>query len=113
MKTRNNFDVPVFEYYDNGGKYSGNRRDEKKDDFNYKTEIVKTDDGKYITADVWYGLLSYDCSEKIAGEQFSADKDGLSKAYEFIDSCYDKWLQNHEPIIYVSEYGDDDDEFDE
>jgi hypothetical protein len=109
MKTRNDFDVPVFEYYDNGGKYSGSRRGTKKDDFNYKTEIVKADEKKVLAADVWYGLLIFDCSEKVSGEKFSPDKEGLKKAYEFIDNCYDRWLETHEPIIcenFVEEFED-------
>jgi hypothetical protein len=109
MKTRNDFDVPVFEYYDNGGKYSGSRRGTKKDDFNYKTEIVKIDDKNVLAADVWYGLLIFECSEKVSGEVFSADKDGLREAYEFIDDCYDRWLETHEPIIIEKI----DDEFDD
>ncbi|MDR0903331.1 MAG: hypothetical protein LBM59_01710 [Ruminococcus sp.] len=109
MKTRNDFDVPVFEYYDNGGKYSGSRRGTEKDDFNYKTAIVKTDDKKVFTADIWYGLLNLESSEKVSGETFSADKDGLSKAYEFIDAAYDVWLKTHEPILFEKI----DDEYDE
>ncbi|MDR0986623.1 MAG: hypothetical protein LBL98_02855 [Ruminococcus sp.] len=100
MKTRNDFDVPVFEYYDNGGKYSGCRRGTKKDDFNYKTEVVKADDKKLIAADIWYGIMNFESSEKVSGEMFSFDSEGLRKAYEYIDEAYELWLTAHEPITH-------------
>jgi hypothetical protein len=91
MLTRNNFDVPVFEYYKNGGKYSGCKRTEDKNDFNYKIEIEKSEDSKILTVRIWYGIYSFDHSEEISHESFPPDPDGLTKAYEYIDTAYDEW----------------------
>jgi hypothetical protein len=93
MLTRNNFDVPVFEYYKNGGKYSGCKRDDNHNDFNYKIEIVKSEDEKKLTVWIWYGIYCYDCSEEVSRESFSADPDGLTQAYECIDKAYDEWKE--------------------
>jgi hypothetical protein len=96
MLTRNNFDVPVFEYYTNGGRYSGCKRSDKKDDFNYKVGIDKGDDGKFITVYIWYGIYCYEASEEVSHESFSADPEGLQKAYDYIDSAYDLWNEKRQ-----------------
>jgi hypothetical protein len=100
MITRNNFDVPVFEYYKNGGKYSGSRRGCEKhgglhNDFNYKIAVEQADgDDPALEVHIWYGELCFECSPDsmmIASEQFAADTDGLALAYEYIDAAYDTW----------------------
>jgi hypothetical protein len=97
MITRNNFDVPVFEYYKNGGKYSGCKRGSEKaggvhNDFNYKIGIEQqTDDDPAIIVYIWYGELCFECSDEVSHEAFAADTDGLKLAYEYIDTAFDTW----------------------
>jgi hypothetical protein len=102
MITRNNFDVPVFEYYKNGGKYSGSRRgnsglhNDFKLDFNYKIAVEQDDGDPALAVFIWYGELCFECSPdsaKISNERFSADTDGLTLAYEYIDAAFDTWAK--------------------
>jgi hypothetical protein len=99
MITRNNFDLPVFEYYGNGGSYSGCRRGTGKDDFNYHIFVNKNDDGKEIIVKIWYGIYNLENSEENSSEKFTFDEAGLLGAYDCIDSAYDIWAKDHTPIL--------------
>jgi hypothetical protein len=93
MITRNNFDVPVFEYYKNGGKYSGCKRGASRDDFNYKIAVEQIEEkDPALVVHIWYGEMCYDCSTEVSWEQFPADSDGLSLAYDYIDTAFDTWI---------------------
>jgi hypothetical protein len=91
MRTKKNFDVPVYEYYSNGGKYSGCRRSDNGSDFNYKIEIVKTEESSNFTIYIWYGIYSFECSKEVSHESFDNNTDGLSAAYDYIDEAFEVW----------------------
>jgi hypothetical protein len=100
--TRNNFDLPVLEYYGGGASYSGGRRGDKKDDYNFHLTIKKTDDDRKIFVYIWYGIFNLENSTEISSRNFPADETGLSKAYDYIDDCYDEWAKEHN-LAYISE----------
>jgi hypothetical protein len=98
MITRNKFDVPVLEYYSYGASYSGGRRGTKKDDFNYHITVEKTDDGKEVRVNIWYGIFNLENSTEVSNAVFPADEAGLAKAYGYIDESFDLWAKEHTPI---------------
>ena len=91
-KSERVFKIPEFEYFDMGGKYSGNKRGTSEDDFNY--HIIPKDD---IRVEVWYGVNCFDLSEIIAEQVFEKTRDGYHSMLDWIEEFL---KQNDSEFIY-------------
>jgi hypothetical protein len=80
-----NFDIPVFEWFFNGGKYSGCKRLPEDEDFNYRITPSPKDDK--LTVDLWRGIYSFEKSEPTGHSEFEFTESGLASAINYIDSA--------------------------
>lgn len=85
------FKIPEFEYFDMGGKYSGNRRGENQMDFNFRFTPKEK-----ILAQVWYGINCFEKSELISEAEFEITRDGYHEACDWIEEQFQIWHKDHE-----------------
>jgi hypothetical protein len=83
-----NFDIPVFEWFYNGGKYSGCKRLPEGNDFNYR--ITPFPKECKLTVDLWRGVYSFEKSEPTGNAEFDFSESGLESAINYIDSAVEK-----------------------
>jgi hypothetical protein len=86
-----NFDIPVFEWFGNGGKYSGCKRFDDGGDFNYR--ITPNSSENRLEVDLWRGVLCFEKtpdSEKTDTAEFPLSEEGLSSAIKYIDNSLEK-----------------------
>jgi hypothetical protein len=84
------FDIPVFEWFDNGGKYSGSKRVSGEEDFNYRLTPDKK--GGTLTLDLWRGVFCFEKSESYDSKSFELAESGFDSAKEYIDMSLEKLL---------------------
>lgn len=85
--------IPEFEYFDMGGKYSGNKRGRNEDDFNYR--ITPKDD---ITVQTWYGVNCFELSEQVSEAVFEKTRDGYHAMLDWIEEEFRTWNKSHRLI---------------
>jgi hypothetical protein len=83
-----NFDIPVFEWFYNGGKYSGCKRLPENNDFNYR--ITPLPKESKLTVDLWRGVYCFEKSEPTDYAEFEFSDSGLASAINYIDSAVEK-----------------------
>jgi hypothetical protein len=81
------FDIPVFEWFSNGGKYSGCKRFDGGGDFNYRLSP-----GEKLTLDIWYGIYCFEKSEPADSAEFNMSPEGLESAIAYINTALEKNL---------------------
>lgn len=84
------FNIPEFEYFEMGGKYSGCKRGLAQDDFNFRFTPKEK-----LTAQVWYGLNCFDKSELVSEEEFDITREGWKAACGWVEEQFRLWLENH------------------
>ncbi len=89
-KSERVFKIPEFEYFDMGGKYSGNKRGTSEDDFNY--HIIPKDD---IRVEIWYGINAFDLSEIVSEQVFEKTRDGYHAMLDWIEEQFQLWSKEH------------------
>ena len=89
-KSERVFKIPEFEYFDMGGKYSGNKRGTSEDDFNY--HIIPKDD---IRVEIWYGVNAFDLSEIVTEQVFEKTRDGYHAMLDWIEEQFREWNKEH------------------
>lgn len=88
------FKIPEFEYFDMGGKYSGEKRGTSEDHFNYR--ITPKDD---ITVQIWYGINCFELSELVSETVLEKTRDGYHAMLDWIEKQYKIWLEaGHKPL---------------
>jgi|GEM_PF-2539750 len=92
-KSERVFKIPEFEYFDMGGKYSGNKRGTSEDDFNY--HIIPKDD---IRVEIWYGVNCFDLSEIVTEQVFEKTRDGYHAMLDWIEEQFHEWNKDHEVL---------------
>ena len=85
------FNIPEFEYFSMGGKYSGCKRGTQQDDFNFRF----TPDGKLL-AQTWYGINCFDKSELASEAEFDITRDGYHAACDWVEEQFRIWNKEHE-----------------
>lgn len=73
------FNIPEFEYFEMGGKYSGNKRGAVQDDFNFRFTPKEK-----LLAQIWYGINCFETARKksvgqIGGKTVSPAKNKKEK----------------------------------
>jgi hypothetical protein len=79
------FDIPVFEWFSNGGKYSGCKRKDGGGDFNYRITP-----GEKLSVDIWYGVYCFEKSEPADRAEFNMSAEGLEGAVGYINNALEK-----------------------
>lgn len=99
------FNIPEFEYFDMGGKYSGCKRGTKQDDFNFRFTPKEK-----ISAQIWYGINCFDKSELVTEAEFEKTRDGYHSACDWVEEQFRVWNKEHDLISpgmgYWSKPGD-------
>lgn len=85
------FKIPEFEYFDMGGKYSGNKRGENQQDFNYRITPKEQ-----ITVQTWYGINCFEKSELVSEAVFEKNREGYHTACDWIEEQFITWHESHE-----------------
>ncbi|MBP1560568.1 MAG: hypothetical protein J6C96_04910 [Oscillospiraceae bacterium] len=84
------FKIPEFEYFDMGGKYSGNKRGDKQDDFNFRFTPKEK-----LLAQVWYGINCFEKSELVSEAEFDITRDGYHAACDWVEEQFRIWHKEH------------------
>ncbi len=100
------FKIPEYEYFEMGGKYSGNKRGTKQDDFNFR--IVPKEK---ITVQTWIGINCFEKSELLSEAEFELTREGYHAACDWIEEQVKLWCGEHEQLSpklgYWSEQSED------
>lgn len=84
------FNIPEFEYFEMGGKYSGCKRGMSRDDFNFRF-----DPKEKLKAQIWYGLKCFDKSELVSEAEFDITKEGCRAACDWVEEQFRIWSKDH------------------
>jgi hypothetical protein len=84
------FDIPVFEWFSNGGKYSGCKRFPENNDFNYRLTPFPKENR--LTLDIWNGIYCFEKSEASDNAEFELSKNGLASAIDYIERALEKQI---------------------
>ncbi len=87
------FNIPEFEYFEMGGKYSGCKRGCKQDDFNFRLTPKEK-----LTAQTWYGINCFEKSELVSEAEFDLTREGYHAACGWIEEQTELWLKNHSKL---------------
>lgn len=87
------FNIPEFEYFEMGGKYSGNKRGAAQDDFNFRFTPKEK-----LLAQVWYGINCFDKSELVTETEFDITREGYRAACEWVEEQVRVWLKEHKML---------------
>lgn len=87
------FKIPEFEYFEMGGKYSGNKRGAEQDDFNFRFTPKEK-----LTAQVWYGLNCFEKSELVSEAEFEITHEGYRAACDWVEEQVQVWLKCHKQL---------------
>ncbi|MBQ8826944.1 MAG: hypothetical protein IJ007_07620 [Oscillospiraceae bacterium] len=90
---RNVFQIPEYEYFEMGGKYSGCKRGSKFDDYSFRITPTKED----ITVQIWYDTRCFELSELVTEKVFAQSRDGHREMIAWIEEQYWVWRQEHIP----------------
>lgn len=84
------FNIPEFEYFEMGGKYSGCKRGTAHDDFNFRFTPKEK-----LTAQIWYGIKCFEKSELISESEFDITREGYHAACDWVEEQYSLWIRDH------------------
>ncbi len=87
------FKIPEFEYFEMGGKYSGNKRGSSRDDFNFRLTPKEK-----LEAQIWYGINCFEKSELVSEAEFDLTRDGYHAACDWIEEQVGVWLKEHKML---------------
>jgi hypothetical protein len=84
------FDIPVLEWFSNGGKYSGCKRLPDNNDFNYRLTPFPKENR--LTLDLWNGVYCFEKSQVAQSAEFELSESGLASAIKEIESALEKQI---------------------
>ncbi len=87
------FKIPEYEYFEMGGKYSGNKRGTKQDDFNFRITPKEK-----ITVQAWLGINCFEKSELLSEADFELTREGYHAACDWIEEQVKLWRGEHEQL---------------
>ncbi len=85
------FNIPAYEYFSMGGKYSGCKRGTKNDDFNFRITPAEK-----ITVQTWIGVLCFEKSTVDSEAEFDMSEEGFAALCDYIEEKFLDWTKEHE-----------------